>query len=914
MKKVLQNFYKRTLLIAISLFAVVIAGKAQITMSTANCTISANEVQMDILITNNSAADLRWNSTVLRMTVPAAMIPAGAQTYTVQYIGGSDFPLSWPAVFPAPAAGASYTAASRLLTFTTGTAGAYNNLTCTAPLIAPGQTRTIGRFAFTITSANFVSGADATFIWQTTSSCNLYQVCAGAVTGYNQASGLRTLAPPCNLTVPASCSSPTVNSDPSDQSVCTSGTATYTASFNGGSPIPALTWQVQTGGVGLFTDLSETAPYSGVNTNTLTITNPNISLSTNRYRLKASNTCGDVFTNSALLTVNPNVTAGTVSGTSPLCIGATASYSSNGTAGGSWSSTNALVASVDGAGLVTALTSGTTDITYTVAAGCGSPVSSFLTLTVNPNVTAGTVSGTSPLCIGATASYSSNGTAGGTWSSTNALVASVDGAGLVTALTSGTTDITYTVTTGCGSPVSSFSTLTVSPNVTAGTVSGTSPLCGGLTTVYTSNGTAGGTWSSSNPAIASVNPATGLVTALTAGSTDITYTVNAGCGSPVSSFLTLTVTGNSGLAGTPGGPMVCSIATVQPGGSTFADGSCKSIASILPSGLVPVTGDINVCVTVDDQVYTYQTRPYVQRHYDITPVTNAANATATITLYFTQGEFDAYNLARGLNPALPAEPTDAANNKTNLRVTQFHGTGTYPGNYSGPANPDLINPDDNNIVWNATLSRWEVTFNVNGFSGFYIFTSLINTPLPVNLLSFSGRNNGNVNLLDWSTSSEQNSSYFDIERSTDGTRYIKAGRVSAAGNSNVTKQYNFNDDISATNAGLFYYRLKQVDISGHEKYSPVITIKQNSKGFDVSASPNPFTDHLRVQVESDKKENAVIILTHLDGKRILVKNASINKGSNVILLDELYNLAGGVYLLHINTGTEKRTLKVIRQK
>lgn len=755
MKKVLQFFYKRTLLFAVSLFAVVIAGKAQITMSTANCTISANEVQMDILITNNSAADLRWNSTVLRMTVPAAMIPAGAQTYTVQYIGGSDFPLSWPAVFPAPAAGASYTAASRLLTFTTGTAGAYNNLTCTAPLIAPGQTRTIGRFSFTITSANFVAGADATFIWQTTSSCNLYQVCAGAVTGYNQASGLRTLTPPCSLTVPASCSSPTVNSDPSDQSVCTSGTATYTASFNGGSPIPALTWQVQTGGVGLFTDLSETAPYSGVNSNTLTITNPNISLSTNRYRLKANNTCGDVFTLSGLLTVNPNVSAGTVSGASSLC--------------------------------------------------------------------------------------------------------------------------------------------------------------GGLTSLFTSNGTSGGTWSSTNPAIASVNPATGFVTALSAGTTDITYTVNAGCGSPVSSLLTLTVTGNAGLAGTPGGPMVCSIATVQPGGSTFADGSCKSIASIVPSGLVPVAGDINVCVTVDDQVYTYQTRPYVQRHYDITPVTNAENATATITLYFTQGEFDAYNLARGLNPALPADALDAANNKANLRVTQFHGTGTYPGNYSGPANPDLINPDDNNIVWNATLNRWEVTFNVNGFSGFYVFTSLINTPLPVNLLSFSGRNNGNVNLLEWSTSSEQNSSYFDIERSTDGTRFMKAGRVSAAGNSNVTKQYNFNDDISAMNAGLFYYRLKQVDISGHEKYSPVVTIKHNSKGFDVSASPNPFTDHLRVQVESDKKENAIIVLTHLDGKRIRVQNTSINKGSNVILLDELDNLPGGVYLLHINTGTEKRTLKVIRQ-
>src|SRR5204863_5029463 len=74
-------------------------------------------------------------------------------------------------------------------------------------------------------------------------------------------------------------------------------------------------------------------------------------------------------------------------------------------------------------GVVTTLTAATTNITYTVNSGCGSPVSAFQALTVSPSVTAGTVSGTSPLCIGATATYTSNGTAGGTWSSTNTAVA-----------------------------------------------------------------------------------------------------------------------------------------------------------------------------------------------------------------------------------------------------------------------------------------------------------------------------------------------------------------------------------------------------------------------------------------------------------------------------------------------------------
>src|SRR5206468_8933204 len=116
------------------------------------------------------------------------------------------------------------------------------------------------------------------------------------------------------------------------------------------------------------------------------------------------------------------------------------------------------------------------------------------------------------LCIGQTATYTSSGTAGGAWSSSNPGVASVNASGLVTALSAGTTDITYTLT-GCGGPLTASKTLTVNPNVNPGTVSGTSSLCVGATATYTSTGDAGGSWSSSNTAVASVNASTGLVTA-----------------------------------------------------------------------------------------------------------------------------------------------------------------------------------------------------------------------------------------------------------------------------------------------------------------------------------------------------------------------------------------------------------------
>lgn len=257
------------------------------------------------------------------------------------------------------------------------------------------------------------------------------------------------------------------------------------------------------------------------------------------------------------LTVSPNVSAGIISGTTPLCIGASDTYTSNGDPGGSWTSTNPLVATViAGTGVVTAVSVGSTDITYTVN-GCNGPSSSFLTLIVSPNVNAGIVSGTSPLCIGATDTYTSNGDAGGSWSSTNPLVATViAGTGLVTAVSPGTSNITYTVN-GCNGPASAFLTLTVDPDANPGTISGTTPLCIGATDTYTTDGSPGGTWSSTNPLIATVIAGTGVVTAVSAGTTDITYTLSIGCNNPISSILTLTVSPDASAGTVSGTTPLC---------------------------------------------------------------------------------------------------------------------------------------------------------------------------------------------------------------------------------------------------------------------------------------------------------------------------------------------------------------------
>ena len=387
-------------------------------------------------------------------------------------------------------------------------------------------------------------------------------------------------------TISATCNAGTVSGS---SPLCIGGTATYTSDGD-----PGGTWSSTNTSVATVN--SSTGVVTAVAAGTTDIT----------YTLPCGGSPVSAF---KTLTVSPPVSAGTVSGTSPLCIAATATYTSSGSSGGSWSSSNTGVATVNSStGVVTAVSVGTTNITYTISSGCGSPVSAFQLLTVNPSVNAGTVSGTSPLCIAATATYSSSGDAGGSWSSSNTAVATVNSStGVVTAVSAGTTNITYTISSGCGSPVNAFKTLTVSPNANAGTVSGTSPLCIAATATYTSSGDAGGTWSSTSPAVATVNSSTGVVTAVSVGTTNITYTVSAGCNNPVSAFKTLTVTAVPTPGTVSGTTPLCIGQTATytssgSGGGTWSS-SNTSVATVNAStGVVtPVAaGTTNIIYTVND--------------------------------------------------------------------------------------------------------------------------------------------------------------------------------------------------------------------------------------------------------------------------------------------------------------------------
>ncbi len=159
----------------------------------------------------------------------------------------------------------------------------------------------------------------------------------------------------------------------------------------------------------------------------------------------------------------------------------------------------------------------------------------------------------------------------------------------------------------------------------------------------------------------------------------------------------------------------------------IANAACRLIARVVPNGAFPISGPTSAFVKFESVVPVFPLvtgQPFVQRHYQITPATGAATATARVTLYFTQAEFDAFNAHAGATLKLPLNAGDAGG-KANVRIGKYPGNSSdnsgLPATYTGAA--EVIDPDDAAIVFNATDNRWEISFDVDGFSGFILQTS-----------------------------------------------------------------------------------------------------------------------------------------------------------------------------------------------
>jgi hypothetical protein len=345
----------------------------------------------------------------------------------------------------------------------------------------------------------------------------------------------------------------------------------------------------------------------------------------------------------------------------------------------------------------------------------------------------------------------------------------------------------------------------------------------------------------------------------------------------------------------------------QPDGFSivYTNNNCDVITNINDGVGGNVLGSTTANVNINGSIQTHNGQPYVNRWYQITP---SNNGPATVTLYYTQGDFDTYNTYANSNswPTLPTGALDATG-IANMRVTKVDNGGL--GN-----NPLVLVPQS--VTWNAVNSYWEVVLNTPGFSQFYAHAqNPNNVPLPAMVTDFSGYKQGEHHRLRWTTQSEFNNAYFTLEYSTNGidfTALSKEYSQGVNGNSQTELQYGYTH--TTPQIGHNYYRLRQTDIDGQSKLeAKVVDLIRRSEGGTISIYPNPTEGLLQVSVYEQSAGAIKLVVRDMSGRIVSTVEAQTMVGANRVEVD-LRDVAQGIYTLQCYSNGELVTTERVRKQ
>lgn len=208
----------------------------------------------------------------------------------------------------------------------------------------------------------------------------------------------------------------------------------------------------------------------------------------------------------------------------------------------------------------------------------------------------------------------------------------------------------------------------------------------------------------------------------------------------------------------------------------------------------------------------------------------------------------------------------------------------------------------------SALSNAGLRYNSIWFKSFNYIAARF---LPVKLSAFTAQLKKKKVLLEWTTTTETNTSHFVIERGTDGIHFSDAGMLFTEGNSVTARSYQFAD--AAVGAPLVYYRLRIVDLDGKYNYSPVRMIKAHAadKEAMVVVFPNPVLKELRVTIPANWQGSKVLYqVMRQDG--LVVKRWSVSSASQTEVTD-FSQLPAGTYFITVQKDAETLTQKVIKK-
>ncbi|MCH8033064.1 MAG: T9SS type A sorting domain-containing protein [Bacteroidetes bacterium] len=221
--------------------------------------------------------------------------------------------------------------------------------------------------------------------------------------------------------------------------------------------------------------------------------------------------------------------------------------------------------------------------------------------------------------------------------------------------------------------------------------------------------------------------------------------------------------------------------------------------------------------------------------------------------------------------------------------------------------------DPRQLVW---------AYRVQNGANFDLKVGSIGTsPLPVELVSFTGKVKDQKVYLNWSTATEVNNYGFEVERKNpplnplQGGDFERVGFVEGHGNSNSQKEYNFIDS-EINPAGIYSYRLKQIDNDGAYEFSNQIEVNFNVPiKFELSQNyPNPFNPSTTMSFNLPKSGVVTLKVYNLMGEEIKTLVEGYKEAGIYTVNFNAKELASGMYLYRLSTNGFTETKKLLLMK
>jgi trimeric autotransporter adhesin len=215
------------------------------------------------------------------------------------------------------------------------------------------------------------------------------------------------------------------------------------------------------------------------------------------------------------------------------------------------------------------------------------------------------------------------------------------------------------------------------------------------------------------------------------------------------------------------------------------------------------------------------------------------------------------------------------------------------------------------VVVASTATNLANSCSFNNGSTITLTVDNCNFILDVDFISFKGKNENGLGILNWVTTKEHNQVRYEVQRSDDGINYRSIGIVDGYNNpASETNSYTFMDTEPLN--GVTRYRIKMINELNKKKFSPVIKLIDDKAGLSIQSLVNPFDASVNFELVSGFNGNVQVELFDQFKKKVKGGSYTVQKGINSIDLENTGSLSSGVYILRVNAGNTVLHRKVVK--